>query len=216
MSDGRETGRVEAFSDGVFAIAMTLLVLGIKVPRPRELGDRGLAAALAGEWPDFLAYLTSFLTILVMWVNHHILFGHIRRVTPAFLFLNGLLLLLVTFVPFPTQLVAEFAGRPEASVAARIYSGTFVVIAISFNVLWRYAASGGRLLATDADPTVVRSIARQYVVGPPAYFAAFLLASGWVDGSMGLCLLLAVYFAFTGSLSGLSRKRRDARTRIES
>jgi uncharacterized membrane protein len=131
-------------------------------------------------------------------------------VTPAVLFLNGLLLLLVTFVPFPTQLVSEFAGGSQAPAAARLYAGTFVAIAVAFNVLWRYAAREGRLLTADADPMVVRSITRQYMVGPPAYVAAFLLASRWFDGSMGLCLLLAVYFAFTGSLSGASRGNRAA------
>jgi len=102
----RETGRVEAFSDGVFAIAVTLLVLDLKVPKPGDLGGESLLSALARQWPAFLAYLTSFATILVMWVNHHKMFNHIRRTDDRFLFLNGLLLLFVTFVPFPTALVA--------------------------------------------------------------------------------------------------------------
>ena len=89
----KETGRVEAFSDGVFAIAITLLILELKIPK----GASGkLPGLLVRQWPTFLAYLTSFATILVMWVNHHKLFTHIRRTTGAFLFLNGLLLLFVT------------------------------------------------------------------------------------------------------------------------
>ena len=76
----RETGRVEAFSDGVFAIAVTLLVLDLKVPKPADLGSQTLLAALARQWPTFLAYLTSFATILVMWVNHHKMFSHVHRV----------------------------------------------------------------------------------------------------------------------------------------
>ena len=110
----KETGRIEAFSDGVFAIAITLLILEIKVPNAHDLGAGGLGAALLRLWPSYLAFVTSFATILVMWVNHHKLFRHIRRSDDAFLFLNGLLLLFVTSVPFPTSLVAEYLQRPEA------------------------------------------------------------------------------------------------------
>jgi uncharacterized membrane protein len=206
----RETGRVEAFSDGVFAIAMTLLVLDVKVPKPQDLGPGGLAAALRSQWPVFLAYLTSFTTILVMWVNHHILFGRIRRVTPVFLFLNGFLLLFVTFVPFPTALVAEYIERPDARLAAMTYSGTFVALAISFNALWHYAAWNKRLLDPRVDESSIAEITRQYSLGVPLYLAAFLLAPFSVRASLALCLLLAVFFGFTGSLAIF---RRPARSR---
>src|ERR1700680_3215204 len=96
-----ETGRVEAFSDGVFAIAMTLLVLDIKVPR--DLAEGGTPAqALPSQWPTYLAFVTSYATILIMWVNHHRLFTHIARWDDRLLFANGLLLLGIVLVPFPT------------------------------------------------------------------------------------------------------------------
>jgi uncharacterized membrane protein len=101
-----ETGRVEAFSDGVFAIAMTLLVLDINVPRDLAPG-RTLVQALAGQWPTYLAFVTSFATILIMWVNHHRLFTQIGRWDDRLLFGNGLLLLGVVLVPFPTALVPK-------------------------------------------------------------------------------------------------------------
>jgi uncharacterized membrane protein len=116
----KETGRVEAFSDGVFAIAITLLVLDLKVPKAAEVGPEGLLPALFRQWPMFLAYLASFATILVMWVNHHKLFNFIHRTSDAFLFLNGLLLLFVTFVPFPTALVSEHLRDSQARTAAAI------------------------------------------------------------------------------------------------
>jgi TMEM175 potassium channel family protein len=198
----KETARVEAFSDGVFAIAITLLVLDLKVPHANELqaSGRRLTEALLGRWPSFLAYFTSFATILVMWVNHHRLFTHIRRTTPLFLYLNGLLLLLVTFVPFPTALVAEHIEQREAPAAAAAYAGTYVAIAVAFNLLWRYAASGRRLLAQGAAGGDVEAITRQYRVGPAMYLAAFVLAFFSVAASVGLCLALALYFSFSGSL----------------
>ncbi len=199
--DEKETGRLEAFSDGVFAIAITLLVLDLKVPRDAELHG-SLAMALLRQWPIFLAYLTSFATILVMWVNHHVMFRRIRRVDSPFLFLNGLLLLFVTFVPFPTSLVAEYfrAGGESARTAGLIFSGTYVFIAIAYNLLWRYASAGKRLLDSHTSEEQVREITRKYAPGIPLYLAAVALSLVSVSASIALCLAMAVFFAFTGSL----------------
>lgn len=197
----KETGRLEAFSDGVFAIAITLLVLDIKVPKLSELsGPGGLLVALLKQWPMFAAYLTSFATILVMWVNHHKLFNHIRRTNDTFLFLNGLLLLFVTFVPFPTALVSAYLQHPEAQTAAAVYAGTYAAIAIAFNLLWKYASAGRRLLGPRASLAEVDAITRQYRVGPISYLVAFVLAFVSVPASLGICVLLAVFFAFTVTL----------------
>lgn len=200
-ADEKETGRVEAFSDGVFAIAITLLVLDLKVPRDAELHG-SLAAALLRQWPIFLAYLTSFATILVMWVNHHVMFGRIRRVDSPFLFLNGLLLLFVTFVPFPTSLVAEYfrASGPSARTAGLVFSGTYVLIAVAYNLLWRYASAGKNLLDPHVSEERVREITRKYAPGIPLYLVAVVLALFSVTASIALCLAMAVFFAFTGSL----------------
>ena len=201
----KETSRLEAFSDGVFAIAITLLVLDLKVPKPAELGDRSLWLALRDQWPTFLAYFTSFATILVMWVNHHVLFGRIRRSDQMFLFLNGFLLLFVAFVPFPTALLAQYLRetdrRPgDAHTAAAVYAGTYVILAIAFNLLWHHAASGRRLLARDLPEARIREITRQYAPGIPVYGVAVALAFVSVPASFGLCLLLALFFAFTGAM----------------
>jgi uncharacterized membrane protein len=205
--DRRETGRLEAFSDGVFAIAITLLVLDFKVPKPADLaagagplGAHGLLAALLAQWPTLLAYLTSFLSILVMWVNHHLLFGLIRRTDHVFLYLNGLLLLFVTFVPFPTALVAAYLQRPGAAVAAVLYSATYFAIAIVYNLLWRHAKRR-RLLDRAASPAAIDEIDRSYRFGPPLYALAFFLAFVQLTASLLTCLALAVFFSITGSRS---------------
>ncbi|MGH6626885.1 MAG: TMEM175 family protein [Burkholderiaceae bacterium] len=107
MQQDEGTGRIEAFSDGVFAIAITLLVLNIKVPSHTAVGQQGLAHLLAALWPSYLAFITSFITIRVIWVKHHWMFTLIQRSDHAFLYWNGLLLLFVTFLPFPTALLAD-------------------------------------------------------------------------------------------------------------
>src|ERR1051326_736964 len=150
--DAKETGRVEAFSDGVFAIAITLLILDMHVPRPSDLVARGgdLLPALYALWPSLVAYLLSFTVILVMWVNHHRIFTVVRRTDQPFLFWNGLLLMFVTFVPFPTALLAEYMAPgstfDQFRIATVVYAGHGFLIALAFNGLWRYAIRRGRLL----------------------------------------------------------------------
>jgi uncharacterized membrane protein len=198
--DAKETARIEAFSDGVFAIAITLLVLDMKVPSAKDLpADVRLISALGKQWPTYLAYVTSFLTILIMWVNHHRLFQHIKRTDHLFLMLNGMLLMGVTIVPFPTGLVAEYIEHREARTAAAVYSGCFVVIAIFFNVLWRYASSRGRLLGKNYNAHAVSGITRQYSFGPVMYGVAFVAAFVSVTASVGICLALACFFAVPSS-----------------
>jgi uncharacterized membrane protein len=203
--DEKETGRLEAFSDGVFAIAITLLILDFHVPKPADIaalngpfGTHGLLAALLDQWPTFAAYLTSFFSILVMWVNHHSMFTLIRRVDATFLYLNGVLLLFVAFVPYPTSLVAAYIHLPDP-VAAALLSITYLGIAILYTLLWRHAADGRRLLDSAATDAAVAEIRRSYRIGPPAYLAALALAFVDRRASVLTCLALALFFSFTGS-----------------
>ena len=205
MAPASETGRIEAFSDGVFAIAITLLVLDLKVPHDAQSGRR-LAELLLAQWPAYLAFLTSFATILIMWINHHRIFSLVGRTDDRLMFYNGLLLLGVTLVPFPTSLVAEYLPRDGARTAALVFNGTYVLIAVVFNLLWRTAAVNDRLLHHDADPVTVRAIFDAYRYGPVWYGAAFALAFVSVTGSLLLNLALAVYFAWPASrVSAFSR-----------
>jgi uncharacterized membrane protein len=199
MDDEKSTTRLEAFSDGVFAIAITLLVLNIQVPRDLPPGTR-LTDELLRQWPVFLGFLTSFATIGIMWINHHRMFNLIRCVDHNLLIFNTLLLLGITFVPYPTSLVAAYLGQPEEQTAVFVYTGTFIVIATFFNLLWRYASRSRRLIGSHISPAEVERITRQYRFGPLLYLIAALIA--WVQPTVAVLftLLLAVYFAIPSPL----------------
>jgi len=188
--EARETGRLEAFSDGVFAIAITLLILQIDVP----LHSEHLLRDLLHRWPSFLAYTLSFLVILIMWVNHHTIFRMISRIDRRFLILNGLLLMLITFLNYPTAVVADYLTSSHASTALVLYNGTFVVVALTFATLWFYAAHDGRLLAPEVPPERVAAINRAYRLGPFIYMAAFLMAFVSVPLSLLIDIGLAIFF----------------------
>jgi len=194
-----KTVRIESFSDGVFAIAATLLVLGITVPRSRDLAAGGdLGKVLLKMWPQYLAFVTSFITILAKWVNHHRIFSFIQRTDHPFLYWNGLLLLFVTFLPFPTALLAEYLLHSQGKVAGAVYAGTYAGIAFAFKGMWHHASRGGRLLARNVDCAEIRQITLQYRYGPPMYLVAFALSFVSVGMSVVLCLCLAVFFASKG------------------
>jgi uncharacterized membrane protein len=152
----KDTGRVEAFSDGVFAIAITLLILEIRVPELREPFRNGqLVTALLELWPSFVAFLFSFFVILVMWVNHHELVRWVRIADYPFLFANGLVLLMVTFVPFPTAIVARYLGTDASRAAVGFYCATFLCISVSFNALLLSITRHGRLLRPEVPAHAV-------------------------------------------------------------
>ncbi len=198
LEEEKETGRIEAFSDGVFAIAITLLVLDFKVPKPADLATKSLAAALANQWPTFLSYTISFLTVLIMWMNHHKLFRHIHRTDQSFMLLNGLLLMMVTAVPFPTAILSAYINGTHGRTAVAIYSGTFLIIAVLYQMLWKYAYSRHLLLSSRRNLESVAAINRQYRFGPLYYLVAFLLAFLNVWASIAACIALAVFFALPG------------------
>ncbi len=195
MNEEKVTGRIEAFSDGVFAVAITLLVLDIKVPALQEHNpDFSLRHELLAQWPVYLAFTMSFLTILIMWINHHRIFGLIKRNDDKFLILNGLLLFAVTIVPFSTSLLAAYIRHSEARTAVLVYAGTNLLMALCFNSLWRYAAHEGRLLALDHDRQVAEGITKSYRYGPIVYLIVFALAFVSPAASVGLALFMAIYF----------------------
>src|SRR5258708_31964792 len=143
-----ETGRLQSFSDAVFAVAITLLVLTLVVPAlpgpSSQWTAEKLAAALAQGWPSYLAFLTSFGTILIMWINHHAIVKLVCRADTLFVFANGFHLMHVTIVPFITALVARYLTTPAASTACAVYAGVFAVGNLIFNGLWRWGGAGAR------------------------------------------------------------------------
>ena len=185
--------RLEAFSDGVFAIAVTLLVLDLKVPELDDVTPATLRTALFAQWPAYLAFLTSFLTILIIWVNHHGLFRQLRGHTRPLLFANGLLLLIVTVLPFPTALASRYILTEGAGVAAFAYCALQLLMALAFNVLWS-AAYRGNLLLAEAQSNYAQ-IRRGYRLGPLLYALATLLAYPYPLLGVAVCAGLAVFFA---------------------
>jgi uncharacterized membrane protein len=171
MAEG--TGRTDAFSDGVFAIAITLLILEIKVPHAGAAG--GLWHGLRELWPSYVAFVLSFFVVLIMWVNHHELMRLVRGVTYPFLFANGLVLLTVTFVPFPTAILAEHLPTADNGPAVAFYCGTFVFNSLAWGVLL-WSIRRDDLFRADVDPDTIGRIRRAYIAGPPVYLIATLVA----------------------------------------
>lgn len=158
-------------------------------------GGGGLGHQLVRIWPSYAAYAVSFVTIGVMWVNHHTTLSQMARVDRAFLFINVFLLMLIAFIPFPTRLVALHVSGAGARPAALMYGVTLTVTAVFFNLFWLYAARGRRLLRADADDVVVARITRSYRPGPLIYGAATLVALASSRVSLALYAAIAVFYA---------------------
>jgi uncharacterized membrane protein len=192
------TARLETFADGVFAIAATLLIIDVSV----EADGARLGRALAHAWPQYAAYAVSFLTIGIIWVNHHACFSQIDRTDRRFLFINVGFLLCVAFIPFPTRLVAEHFRDDGARAAALAYGLTLSATAAFFNLLWFYAAAGRRLIRADADQRVVSGISRSYVPGLPIYLLATATAFVSPTAAIALFGAIAVFYVLESSLFG--------------
>ncbi len=190
---------MEAFSDGVFAFAMTLLVLGLRDPTMGSTGS--LLQGLFGEWPAFLAFGISFTTILVMWMNHHNLFTYIRRIDGPFMLLNGLLLLAATLIPFTTSLVADHITSADSGTAAEVYSGTFLFVALAWNLLWQYAIRHPGVLASSVSNAEINTTTRQFIFGPMLYAAAFVAAFFSGIASLAIILLVLAIYAFFAAIT---------------
>jgi uncharacterized membrane protein len=196
-------GRLEAFSDGVFAIAITLLILEVRV---EQSPDESLAAALHHALPEIGAYAASFLQIGIMWANHHALFRLIDRVDQLLLLFNLLLLGCVSFLPLPTRLVAEHTSGADARTAVLLYGGTLTANAIAFNLIWRRVVQAG-LLVDGVHPAFVRDVNIRYVLGLIAYAAATLIAFVSPLAAVLLTVALAVMFLLGPSpRSGLAQE----------
>jgi uncharacterized membrane protein len=163
---------------------------------------------LLRQWPSYLAFLMSFIYIGVMWINHHRMFTHIRRSDDVLLVLNLLLLLGVSVVPYPTAILAQYLGRADQRTAAVFYNATFFVIAIFFNILWRYAIAR-RLLDKSVNTAYAENISRQYAVGPIVYLICLGLAWVNVHASISLNAALAIFFALPASLVRRRQTRPD-------
>jgi uncharacterized membrane protein len=188
--------RLEAFSDGVFAIAITLLVIELQPPH-LEAGET-LAHGLWQEWPGYVAYLVSFLTIGVIWLNHHRVFTQVARVDGPLLVLNLNLLLWTALIPFPTAVVADYLGQggEQAKTAVAVYSGVFVLLGVSFGALFIWITRDDRLLDRLPPPEVVRTARLRFTFGLAVYLLALALSFVWPPLALALHAAMALYYAF--------------------
>jgi uncharacterized membrane protein len=191
-----ETTRLETFSDGVFAIAATLLILDVNIAH-----HGSVAHELLRIWPSYLAYAISFLTIGIIWVNHHTVMGQIDRVDRTFLFLNVVFLMVVAFSPFTTRVVAEHL-RDGSHAAAFAYGLNFTLMSICYAALWFYAAGQRRLIASNADQRVVTGISRSFAPGSLLYGVATLssLLSAYL--AVALYAAIALFYVLESSIFG--------------
>jgi uncharacterized membrane protein len=194
--------RLEAFSDGVFAIAITLLVLDIHVPDPGS--GTGLGSELAAQWPSYVAYAVSFITIGIIWINHHAMIRRLREVDHGIMIWNLLLLLTVGILPFTTALMAAYlkAGQGD-QLAAAIYSGSFLVMSLVFAGENRHILfAKSHLLAIDRDEATRRTILVRGVAGLVPYLVATVAAVLSAYVTLAICAAVAAFYALPIASAG--------------
>jgi uncharacterized membrane protein len=193
--------RIEAFSDGVFSIIITLLVLDLRVPRLDALHGGSLGAALLDLWPTYAAFVLSFLQVGVVWANHHTMFHYIFRSDHKLLVYNLLLLLGVAVLPFTTAVLSEYVRGDAAQrrLAAQIYSGALMVVGVMFNVIWQHALNA-ELVHPRSDQHRLYALRRHWLLAPVLYAAAFALAFVDVYVSVAMYLVLLFYYALPGPM----------------
>lgn len=190
----RQTTRFEAFSDGVFAFAITLLVLDLSIGGGASDSPGELARALRDHWPKFLSFLLSFATILILWMNHHALFDWVVRADGPLMVANGLVLLLVVLVPFTTALLGDHLAGPAAREAAAVYTGLLTLVAAAFAWVWAIVTRRRATLAPGLPDAEVRTTNRYLAFGFLAQAAALLLAWWSAVASVALTLALAAFW----------------------
>src|SRR6266496_6720188 len=168
------TGRAEAFSDGVFAVAITVLVFGLRLPGPRP-GCTVMTCQLLAAWPQYFAYVVSFLTIGIMWMNHHTILAHIKRVDRPLLVLNLLLLMGIVAIPFPTMLVAEHLRDADGTTATVVYGLVMTAISAGFAGLWVYVVTHAPSLGAAVPQGALRQSVPGFVLGGAAYVGGTLI-----------------------------------------
>lgn len=194
----KETVRIENFSDAVFAIAITLLVLDLHVPDTNAIKNGAdLLVYLKGEWTSYLAFTLSFFSIFILWVNHHKIFKQIYSRNTAIMFANGFILFLVALVSYPTALLARFFDGEASNIAVAVYTGIFVLINISYNLLWFIASNNKNLLRPGITNSAIKKMRNNYLYGLPTYLVAFAISFKFPAVALGICMILLIFWAFS-------------------
>jgi uncharacterized membrane protein len=186
--------RLEAFSDGVIAVAITLLVLNLTVPKPPQLD---LGSTLLRQWPEYAAYAISFLTIGIIWINHHAMIGRLREVDHGILFLNLLLLFWIVVLPFATNLMASYLREPHGeNLAAAVYAGSLLFMALTFALLNQHLlVRKAHLLTVEMSEEQRRTLLARTRTGLIPYAVATPVALLSPDITLGICGAIAVFYA---------------------
>jgi uncharacterized membrane protein len=192
---GLSTNRLEAFSDGVFAVAITLLVLNLQIPQIAAVSE--LVPKPGELWPKLLSYALSFVIVGIYWVAHHNTFHYIKRSDRNLLWLNILLLMCIVFIPFPTALLGQY---PEQRVSVIIYAGTLVITGLVLQSLWWYATSRYRLVDRNIDPRLVQRATRRNLTAPLIYLLAMGISVFSVPASLVLFIPVPLYYIFPGRI----------------
>lgn len=204
------TGRIEALSDGVFAVALTILIFDVVAAVTDTTDAKRLAHHLIDSWPTYAAYLIGFLTILVCWINHQRVFHYVTRSDAGLVWINGLQLALVAAVPVPTAILAQHPSGEGLRTATIVYGITFLLMAFSFWGLWRYVSRRG-LTDRTVDPDRYDGVATIY--GLAVLWTVACLAVAWwsVYPALVMWTIMFAVFAFPAEFAGLVQTRRAAR-----
>lgn len=205
LDNERDTGRLEAFSDGVIAVAITLLILDIRVP-PFDMKIPPLQALLNGGI-TYLGYVISFTIIGLFWANHHYMFKYIRRTDHFLLLLNTLALMCVVFIPFTTALLVAHFHDGYATSAAIVYSASLLLTSILYNIVWWYASTHPRLLDSGLTSQVVQQMTRRYFVSIPLYLVTLLVSALNVSVSLALYIVIALLYALPANRFPFGKQR---------
>lgn len=204
--EGMSTGRIEAFSDGVFAIVATLLVLEVHVPRIDTASGSALAHSLIALGPKFLSYALSFGIVCIWWVAHHQLFTLLKKSDRGLLWFNSLFLLWLAFVPFPTALLGDYPGQ---RVAVLVYGAVMALAGISFSWMRFYAFFLGKLIHPDIDRHLLKNAMLKSVLNPLLHLSAVLLAIVSTRVAIVLYVLIPFLFVIPSKLEQIGRAELD-------
>jgi uncharacterized membrane protein len=204
---GLTTNRLEALSDGVLAIVVTLLVLDFldddkSLAQLAKSSNREVIAYLCSLWPHVVGYVLSFVLIVIYWILHHVMFHHIRRVDRGLLWLNAMFLMTVAFLPFPADLLAECMFH-ESSVIVAIYGAAHLIVGLSLAALWLHASRGRRLLAETTDPETIRLMTRMALASPAIYTVGALVSFVSMPAGLVMYALAPAIFILPGRLDRL-------------
>lgn len=194
--------RIEAFSDGVIAVAITLLVLDLRVPEPD--GASSLGRGLADLWPNYLAYVISFVAIGILWINHHTMLRRLVGVDHSILVWNLLLLMCIVVLPFTTSLMATYLDEPSGGhLAAVVYAGSFLVTSAVFAGLQRHLLlRRSHLLREPLADADRRAILRRSAIAPPAYLLAGALGLVTPYLTLAVCVAMGSFYLLAQVTSG--------------